>query len=495
VSDPGSTRNSDWWHEHDDELCQIPGRLLRLNLTNKYVRGLFEWVRKDNSRIFIAHCGNEVYRSSDGITWTLFHMQAIDTAEQVTYDIVMPDDILMWADGVNVVATYDGTTVAPLALPIGVTNARIVRYFKARTILVDVVSDGVRERQRIWWSQPLEHNLWDSVEGANFTDYAEGGGGVLQAVIFNDSLVLFKESRLGVLNHTAATLDVPFRLSDFAQQPGTIYPFSVVVSPRGILYFTPDGVRQFDGERTILVTGKTGLQMTTVPLTERNQVTAVWDARRLRYLLATSSPQHRYNCVLWEVHFDESELSQLLRKATVYKRSQNVTAMEYVYYDRPYKFNMLVCKFSEMGVEFDDPVVVASVPVLLSGNGDGDLFEHEVTAVPDAVPYIELGPFPKDPLPTAQLSKRLSVIRLRASKHYNSVVQVQVRPLHREDWVTLRNVNFGVYEDGETVEISADGIEGEQFYVRFVRIAGQPCLVNCLLMGTTLANVRRTRAA
>ena len=67
--------------------------------------------------------------------------------------------------------------------------------------------------------------------------------------------------------------------------------------------------------------------------------------------------------------------------------------------------------------------------------------------------------------------------------------------MHREDWVTLRNVNFGVYEDGETVEISADGIEGEQFYVRFVRIAGQPCLVNCLLMGTTLANVRRTRAA
>src|SRR5262245_41713812 len=150
VSDPGTTRDSDWWHEHDSELCQVPGRLRRLNLANKYVRGLYEWVRKDNSRLFIAHCGNQAFKSTDGNTWTLFHTADIDTNEQMTYDVVLPDDVLMWADGVNPVMQYDGAGVSPLPMPLLVTNARIVRFFKARTLLFDVVSEGVRERARIW---------------------------------------------------------------------------------------------------------------------------------------------------------------------------------------------------------------------------------------------------------------------------------------------------------------------------------------------------------
>jgi hypothetical protein len=500
-SQPGAAQALDWFYEVRKELRKIPGRLRRGTLSGA-VRGMFFWDRQTTMPTMIVHTLDQVYLTTDFISFSSIKPGLIGTKRDMpSYSAVtLPGvDKLLFTDLKDVPFETDGTSggTVPLTLPTGVTNARFVRFFKARTLLIDVIESGNREGMRIWYCVTDQYNDWTTVDGAGNIDYTEGGGRIVQVIEFNDTLVLFKLRRLAVLNVTGDAT-IPFRLQDFPEAPGTVFPNSVCVSPRGALYLAQDGVRLFNGQRSVLVSSQVGFDISAVAADQRDAVQGCWDQRLQRYLICLPTPGTTDNNTIWEFHFTTPE-AQIIHQGQLYKRSQACSYLSFFHRTAPLTFATLPVSFQQIPGAFDDPVLAAAFPTLVSGDYAGGVFEHELTTDDDGfarTAYAELGPYPKDPVITAQVGKVLSEIRLRGRAVANTNVTVKIRPNHSQTWKTLpQTAGFSEpgYNDRETLLLSADGIEGEQFFIR-LEDNGQyswPRMYSMTLYGTHSGTFRR----
>lgn len=473
-SQPGAAQALDWFYEVRRELRKIPGRLRRGNLSGA-IRGMFFWDRQTGTPTMVVHSPDKAYITNDFITFSVLKSGLLGTKRDMpSYSpVTLPGvDKLLFTDMKDVPMETDGTTLGtiPLVLPAGVTNARIVKFFKARTILIDVIESGNEEGVRLWYTVTDTYNDWTTIDGAGNIDYTEGGGKIVRAIEFNDTLVLLKLRRLSVLNVTGDAT-IPFRLQDFPEAPGTVFPYSVCVSPRGVLYLAQDGIRLFNGQRSVLVSSQVGFDISAVAADQRDAVQGAWDQRLQRYLICLPTPGATDNNTIWEFHFTTPE-AQIIHQGQLYKRSQEVSFLSFFHRTAPLTFATLPVSFQQLPGGFDDPSLAAAFPTLVSGDYAGSVYEHEVTtddAGAARTAFVELGPYPKDPIITAQVGKVLSEIRLRGRAVANTPVTVKVRPVHSDVWITLPQVaDFSSpgYVDGSTKVLSADNIEGEQFFIR-----------------------------
>jgi len=474
ISPKGSSAKLEGWYELRRELRKSPGKLRRSDLDSA-VRGIhYYWGPSNAEDFLLIHTLSNVFKTRDLVAYQNIY-GFVDPPIPTKRDAVSYATItiptarrVLWTDGVRPPVEHDPATGVNvnMTLPTGVTQAKIVRFFKARTLLIDVVESGVRQGQRIWHSVPFTYNNWSTIDGAGTDEYAEGGGHVVQALEFNDAMVLFKEHRIGAIQATGDEL-FPFRVQDFPEVPGTIFPNSPVVTPRGILYLAYDGVRLFDGQRSILISGQAGFDVAAVAADQRDAVVGHWDLRLQRYLLAQPKPGSSDNDTLWEFHFATNE-AQLLNQGQLYKRRQTIARTGEFLRRSPLRCRDLPVLCKRVPFTCTDPEMSGAFPAFISGDYTGGFFEQEMLTDDDGRPLtavVELGPYPKDPMVTNHLGKAVTDIKFRGRFTKNSLMTVEVRPTHTQEWVPLPEVvEFNT--DRYSVTISGDGIEGEQFFVR-----------------------------
>jgi len=502
ITDKAAALDLDWFGRRVGELRKSFGRLRRTSLAGGgAVRGLYFWFRKAQPNLLIVTTTDRVFKTSDLATFTQIASGLIGTKRDIhSFATVIPTDRVLLTDGVDPVKETDGTTVTNLTVPGTVTLARIVKFFKRRTILIDVVDSGTRERVRYYWSEsPVAggYNAWALGGGAGNAEYADGGSTILNAIDFNDSLVMFKENRLGVLQATGQEA-VPFSLQDFAEAPGTLFRFSPAVSPRGVLYLAYDGVRLFDGKTSILVTSQGGTKISSIAADQRDAVAGLWDGRTQRYIVSVPEPGQTDNSLIREFHFDVQR-GQL--DAEIYGKHMQTSALAHFFRTTPLDFSSLPATFQQVAVAFSDPEIISAWPVIVSGDYSGHVFEHEITTDDDGLAVtasITLGPFPKDPLISTHLDKRLREIRLRGRMFANTTLTVKARPIQSETWTTFPQViDFSQGADRTTHQVDGDGISGEQFFVQLVNAQqfGSPRLTGMTLYGSHTSAFRRTGPA
>jgi hypothetical protein len=508
VTEKNALRDADWFTEVDQELQKAPGRLLRTTLTGGgSVRGIYYWRRTAGEQLVI-HTTDRMFTTTDLITFTQRVAGLTGGAQDfIDYAPVDPDDKLLMTDHVDVPKEFDGTTVSNLTLPTGVTNARHVKFFKQRTLLFDVTEGGSRRKNRIWWSEDPTvgvaptYNKWNTANGAGFVDYSTGGDQIVRVVLFNDTVVMFKNERIGVLSFTGGT--AVWSITDFAEAGGTVFPWSVDVTSRGVVYLSYDGIRLFDGGRVVPievgtefpsrgVTPQAGLHIAAVAADKRGAVVGLWDSRRQRYLLAVSAPGAVSNDRVWDIRFVTDN------KTRVYRRSQALTMLGTFYRSTPLTFATMPAgtTFQQVASSFNDSVIIGALPVLVSGDSSGRIAELEFTtddlgAAKTA--FVEYGPLPKDPMVVAALDKRLKEVRVRTHKHANTSVTVKVRPVHSESFVTLPTVIDATKPDRDTLVAQAGDLAGEQFWIRLEESSqfGAPHIYSLSLRGTHSGAPRR----
>jgi len=474
ISAKGAALDLDSFYEVKRELRKVPGRLRRATLPGGgAIRGLFFYHLHGapEENVLIVHTTDRVFTTKDLNNFVQRQGSLSGGSRDiVSYTVVTipTQKRVLWVDGIDSPKEMDPTTfsIVNLTLPVNVTNARIVRFFKSRTLLINVVEDGSAEASRIWSSSPITYNDWDSANGAGTNEYAEGGGHIVQAVEFNDAMVLFKESRIGAMQHTGDEL-FPFRIQDFPEVPGTHFPNSPVVTPRGILYLAYDGVRLFDGQRSILISGQVGFDIAGVAANQRDAVVGKWDLRLQRYLLAMPEPGGANNNLVWQFNFSTNE-AQLLNQGQLYKKRQPISVFGEFTRDSPFTLEDLPVQLQQVPFELGDPILSGAYPVLLSGNFSGGLFEQELLTDDDGIPinaWVEFGPYPKDPMITVHVGKVLTWLRFRGRFTPGSSMTVKIRPVHEDVWRTLPSL-IQVMKDRFTVKLDGAGIQGEQFFVR-----------------------------
>ena len=473
ISAKGAAVDLDWWYEVKRELRKVPGRLRRATFANA-IRGMYFYFGKtDTQDRFLVHTTDKVRVTTDLINYTEVATGLTGTKRDiVSYATVTLPNVpgVLWADGVDVpkVMNMQLNSIAALALPAGVTNARIVRFFKSRTILIDVVENGIREGSRMWRSSPNTYNDWLLVNGAGTDDYLGGGGHIVQAVEFNDTMCLLKEFRLASMQHTGDAT-IPFRIQDFPEAPGTLFPNSVAVSPRGVIYLAYDGIRLFDGQRSILTSSQAGFDIAAVAADQRTAVVGYWDQRLQRYLLAVPSPGASDNDRVWEFHFSTPE-AQIIQQGQLYKRSQVVSVFGFFFRRTPFTLADLPVQLRQLPAELGDPVLSGAFPVVISGDYQGGLYEQELTTDDDGVARtstVEFGPYPKETPTAMHLGRLLREVRFRGRLTANSNFKVLVRPAHLSEWKELPTV-VQFSNDRFTFMVPGSGIQGEQFFIKLV---------------------------
>lgn len=251
----------DWYHSIQGELHKCLGRMQRDQLDGEYpIVGMYMWYRNDNIKLIgvglnvpdmmLIHTTRGMWRTFDFINFELLEGGLTGAPGfYVDYAQVIPDDIVMFCDGIMLPRFYTGTALGFLTLPTDVSDCFFIKYYKRRTLIFNVYELGEWQPNRFWFSEPETYQAWDVLEGAGFLEWAEGGDQIVRVVEFNDTLVMFKRTMIGVITHTAQA-DIPFRITTFYEALGTIYPWSVDVTPFGVIYLAQDGVRIFDGQKS-----------------------------------------------------------------------------------------------------------------------------------------------------------------------------------------------------------------------------------------------------
>lgn len=186
----------------------------------------------------IARAGNEIYTSTDGITWTIIAggpWGNIEYGTQYTdkfYMVRKDDTIVQW----------DGTTAAAI---VGSPTGSYCRVFKDRLFVVNSYAAG-SAASRIYFSDPFDFTAtgWPAT---NYVGVGEGNGDVLIA-IFNvqDYLIVFKAGAMWIL-YVQGSDTLAWILRPFSDEIGCVSKYSLVLH-EGILYFLSLlGVYQTDG--------------------------------------------------------------------------------------------------------------------------------------------------------------------------------------------------------------------------------------------------------
>jgi hypothetical protein len=279
-------------------------------------------------------------------------------------------------------------------------------------------------------------------------------------------MCLFKEFRLAAMQHTGDA-GFPFKVQDFPESPGTLFRHSPAVSPRGIIYLAYDGIRLFDGQRSILTSSQAGFDIASVAADQREAVVGYWDQRLQRYLLAVPSPGASDNDTLWQFNFSTPE-AQIIQQGQLYKRSQDNSILGFFFRRTPLTLADLPMQMQQTPAALGDPAFSGAFPVLVSGDYQGNLFEQELTTDDNGVPRtatVELGPYPKDPMTQVHVGKTLQTIRLRGRFTAGSSFRVYVRPVHKDEWILLPQV-ASFESDRHTFKADSSNIEGEQFFIK-----------------------------
>jgi hypothetical protein len=301
-------------------------------------------------------------------------------------------------------------------------------------------------------------------------------------------VVVFKRHCINTISWTGDEA-VPWRVAYYPELPGTIYPGSVQVSASGVIYLAQDGLRLFSGNSSTPVAPNVMLEITAIAADQANAVTSTFDQRLRRYMLGVPTAGQTDNNRVWELHLDPEQVK-------LFKRSQQVSAFGFFYRVSPLTFATLPVSFQQAPFSFDDPLVLGSYPVLVSGDYDGEVYEHEVTTDDDGETvesFVELGPFPKDPNITMLVDKRLIEMRLRGYKTANTTLTIKIRPIHSTVWTTLTDSpDMSTHEDSDSHIIPVD-ISGEQFFIRLENDQqyGWPQFYYIGLFGTSTGRPRR----
>ena len=148
----------------------------------------------------------------------------------------------------SVLGGIAGGGVAPT-----ITKVKYLEIFNAYTILANVTSSGVVQKNRVYWSTI---NTIETFDAADFNDVDKNDGTEITGLkVLGDKLVIFKERSIHIALFTGDA-DIPFQFVKTPSHVGCVSGDSIQLISNGLKFLSHDGLYYFDGSNSTKISDK-----------------------------------------------------------------------------------------------------------------------------------------------------------------------------------------------------------------------------------------------
>lgn len=396
--------------------------------------------------LFVDNAGNEtlVAFTTTGIytlvgsTWTAVTGAALGASGSSQYSTTAWNSRLVYANGTNAIGEVNFTANTYAAL-VGAPVARYVTTFAGRIIAGYIAANEAR----IQWSVKNNNADWSGL-GSGFEDLLSSAGGVVDpvqglfALTENVALIVRKRS-IWVMTQTGY-VDAPFAFSRLWDIVGTKAPWSLALTPVGVVGLFTDNVYLFSDQ---MVPTPIGDDIRSELLATPNLTAAagVYDPYEQEYRLTVpqtsgSSVVWRYSAPLQRWFRDEYSFNIVRMASAIYQNSISMDELGGTMDDLPGTYDTLGLSDQRNGVLFATGTANEKMLREFSGSGSDASASGGASSAVDMDIYSGLISA-DSPLETVQLSEVVI--------HYTAMKAVTLKVEYSADggasWINYGSVS------------------------------------------------------